>query len=125
MNINEIIQKYLSFDQKYIKGNKDNPIKSEELFYQILKAWLYINKNSDARTGNSPSKNGFVNNFWIVLGSRTYYLNSDTERNGVLEFFRNRENSWKRIANRDGKKNLITNKTSEEAIKGFYFYKVI
>ena len=122
MDINEESNKYLSIDKKFIKGNKDNPIKSRETFYKILKVWLLLNENENDKTGKSPSGNGFINNFWIQLGSRNYHLNSDTPRRSVNEFYKNKDNHWKIIPNRNGVENLVTNSIDGEKIDSLFLY---
>ena len=120
----EIIRKHLSIDQQYIKKNsRENPIKSKDDFYNVLKWWKKISKSdtiSDLRGGSN-------NEPWIhvKIGEIQYYLNADTKRNGVIEFLNCKKNKWVTIKNENGVQNKIVNSLDESPISGFYFYKRI
>ena len=114
----EIINKYLSIDQRYIK-----PIRllDSDIFFKILICWSMINKSEDSRIGDSDYGGKAL--IKLEIGDKKYYLNSDTNQRGVKEFLKNKKNNWRVIQNANGFANVITNKLDETSIPGFYFYK--
>jgi hypothetical protein len=114
----EIIDKYLSIDQRYIKPIR---LSDRDVFYKILSCWSMLNKSEDSRIGKSDY--GGSAHLKLEIGNRKYYLNSDTNGRGVREFLKNRGNNWRVIQNANGFANVVTNKLDETSIPGFYFYK--
>jgi hypothetical protein len=113
----EIIDKYLSIDQQYTKPIR---LSDRDVFFKILSCWSIINKSEDSRIGNSDY--GGTAHLKLEIGDKKYYLNSDTNRIGVREFLKNKENNWRVIQNANGFVNVVTNKLDETSIPGFYFY---
>jgi len=114
----EIIDRYLSIDQRYIMPIK---LSDRDVFFSILSCWSMINQSDDSRIGNSDY--GGTAHLKLEIGDKKYYLNSDTNRIGVREFLKNKENNWRVIQNANGFANVVTNKLDETSIPGFYFYK--
>jgi len=121
----EFINKHLSIDQNYIlKISQSRPLKTKSDFYAILKWWKTLSKsNTIGNLKGKPSSNKRL--IHIVLDSNMYYLNADTNKDGVAEFLKNKENNWVVIRNENGIPNKVTNRLDESPIKGFYFYKLL
>lgn len=119
MEIKEIINKYLTIDQKNIKHCN---IKDKDLLYDILKCWEKLSKSNTI--GNLHKKNGNTPLITINFGSITYVINADSCKEGVAEFLKNRKHPWCLIENENGVKNKITNSETKLPIKGFYMYKI-
>lgn len=122
MNAQDIINTYLTLDQKHIKPMTSSMfLKTREDFILLLKWWSKLS-NSDT-IGNLDEMNN--NTALIILnqGSNTYYINADSKKDGVIEFLKNKENSWHIIINENGVKNKVTNRLDKEPIEGFYMYK--
>jgi hypothetical protein len=114
----EIIDKYLSIDQRYIEPIR---LSDRDIFFRILSCWSMINQSDDSRIGDSDY--GGTAHLKLEIGDKKYYLNSDTNRRGVKEFLKNKANNWKIIQNINGFANVVTNKPDDTSIPGFYFYK--
>ena len=114
----EIIDKYLSIDQRYIKPIR---LSDRDVFFSILSCWSMLNRSEDSRIGDSDyGRKALIK---LEIGDRKYYLNADTNRRGVKEFLKNQGNNWRVIQNANGFANVVTNKLDETSIPGFYFYK--
>ncbi|NVK75959.1 MAG: hypothetical protein HWE24_20985 [Oceanospirillaceae bacterium] len=122
MKAQDLIERYLTLDHQYIKPMKSSlNLKTREDLMSLLQWWHKLS-NSDA-IGNLVEMN---NNTALVIlnqGSNTYYINADTKKDGVIEFLKNKENSWHIIINENGVKNKVTNRLDKEPIEGFYMYK--
>ena len=119
MTTEEIIKKHLTLDKNHIK--KCN-IDSKDLLYDILKWWKNITKHK--KIGDKNIKNGNTQLIRINIGSNKYVINSDSKKEGVIAFLKNKNNPWILIQNENGVKNKITNNLKEEPIQGFYMYKL-
>jgi hypothetical protein len=121
MSNQALITKYLSIDQKHFKNqSKKNPISSKAELFQILKLWRMINKDPTTTIGEVDFKQTPI--IWVKVGSKLYYINSDTTRQGVVEFCINQANPWKTILNTLGVANKVTNRIDDSPITGFYMY---
>jgi hypothetical protein len=117
----EIINKYLTIDQKHIKKmTPNNALKSKQDLFQILKWWKIL---SNASTIGESLINGNTPTIRINLGSNNYVINADTNKEGVVEFLKNKQHPWILIENENGIQNKITNNEDNSPIKGFYMYK--
>lgn len=124
MTAQEIISKYLTFDQMHIKPiSSSEPIKSKDELFSLFKWWLKLSSSKSIGDLSIMNKNRAL--IYVVIGSSTFYVNADTKRKGVEEFFKNRENNWSVIMNEDGKKNKITNRQDKNKIENFFMYKNI
>jgi len=118
----EIINKYLTIDQKHIKKmTPNNALKSKQDLFQILKWWKILSK---ANTIGEIIINGNTPTIRINLGSKNYVINADTNKEGVVEFLKNKEHPWILIENENGIQNKITNNENKSPIKGFYMYEI-
>jgi hypothetical protein len=118
----EIINKYLTVDQKHIKKmTPNNALKSKQDLFQILKWWKML---SNANTIGETHINGNTPTIRINLGSNNYVINADTNKEGVAEFLKNKEHPLILIENENGIQNKITNNENKSPIKGFYMYKI-
>ena len=114
----EIIDKYLSIDQRYIEPIR---LSDRDVFFSILSCWSMLNRSEDSRIGDSDyGRKALIK---LEIWDKKYYLNSDTNRIGVIEFLKNKKNNWRVIQNANGFANVVTNKLDETSIPGFYFYK--
>ncbi|GEM_PF-2444268 len=92
MDFNELAKRYLTQDQKYIKKrSKSDPINTKDELFDILKVWKMINQDPNCQigkgdTGNTPW-------LYIQLQEKVFYMNSDTKRIGIQEFYSNKSNS--------------------------------
>ena len=114
----EIINEYLTIDQKYIKHCN---IKNKNLLYDILKWWKKLSESETI--GDLHKINGNTALIKINLGSNKYVINADSNKEGVAEFLNNKNNPWCLIENDNGIENKITNSETKSPIKGFYMYK--
>ena len=124
METNEIIRRFINEKNGTIKKVEIAfPLKSKKELYQLLKVWKFYNRE------NNHSKIGGDINFkqsphvYIEINGYVYFLNSDTNIQGVAEFLENKENNWEIIENENGNKNKITNREDKNSIKGLYLYK--
>lgn len=123
MNIQQILNTYLTPDKKHFKKrNSMMPIELSD-FYKVLGVYTKINSDDSLELANHSGGQSF--RAWIYLknGTKNYMVNGDTKLAGLKEFYDNRNNSCKTIINRDGKRNLITNDINGESIKHLYIYK--
>jgi len=120
----EIINKYLSIDQNYIKKiEKSYPLRDKQTLYNILKWWRIISKADTI--GDLKKASGHTDQIYIKLGSNLYHINADTNKEGVGTFLKNKEkNKWSLIENENGRVNKVTNDPNKEPIKGLYIYKI-
>ncbi len=95
----------------------EGALNSKEDLYNLLELW---HKISGAK--NIGLKNNITTTIYIKLGSKTYWINSDSNKDGVEMFLENRGNDW-RIVN-ENKSGAVTNQVSGEKIKGFQMYKL-
>ena len=118
----ELIDRYLTGDKNHFKKmNRENMLDSKEKLYYLLKWWLKLsNKNTIGNTDNTNNNQQLI---LIELGANRYYINADTNKAGVKEFLKNKNEPWRLIENRNGNLNKITNSDSD--IPGFYMYQVI
>ena len=123
METNELIKKHLSIDQNYINEIKRENALNEEDFFNLLKWWLKLTKKTTIGDLSIHSKNTPL--IFLKKDSNLYYLNADTNKEGVSEFLVNKVNSFTTIPNVKGILNKITNRSDSEPIKGFYLYKEI
>ena len=115
----EIINEYLTIDQKCIKHCN---IKNKNLLYDILKWWKKLSESDTI--GDLHKINGNTALIKINLGSNKYVINADSNKEGVAEFLNNKNNPWCLIDNDKGINNKITNNETKLSIKGFYMYKI-
>ena len=120
MTQQEIVRRYLSDDQRYIRRCT---IESKVLLYKILFWWKTLS-NSES-IGDTYNKSGNTILINITLGGNSYYLNADTKKTGVTTFLQNKDNHWNLILNDDGIRNKISNNITKKPIKGFYLYKKV
>ena len=118
MTQQEIVRRYLSDDQRYIRRCT---IESEDLLYQILKWWIRLS-NSET-IGNLDSMNGNTPLIKLIQGNNSYYINADSKKTGVTAFLTNKDNPWHLIVNERGVRNRITNNFSKQPLTGLYIYK--
>ena len=121
----EIINKYLSIDQNFIKKiEKSYPLTDNQTLYNILKWWRIISKADTI--GDLKKASGHTAQIHIKLGSNLYHLNADTNKEGVGSFLKNKEknNKWSLIENENGRVNKVTNDPNKDPIKGLYIYKI-
>jgi len=121
----EIINKYLSIDQNFIKKiEKSYPLTDKQTLYNILKWWRIISKADTI--GDLKKASGHTAQIHIKLGSNLYHLNADTNKEGVGSFLKNKEknNKWSLIENENGRVNKVTNDPIKDPIKGLYIYKI-
>ena len=121
----EIINKYLSIDQNFIKKiEKSYPLTDKETLYNILKWWRIISKADTI--GDLKKASGHTAQIHIKLGSNLYHINADTNKEGVGSFLKNKEknNKWSLIENENGRVNKVTNDPNKDPIKGLYIYKI-
>ena len=118
MNPQELTKKHLTEDQNHIIKVT---LHKKETLYSILKWWKTLSKSDTI--GDLDNVNGNTALIHIKLGSNTYYINADSNKNGVSIFLKNKANSWILIENENGTNNKITNNINKEPIKGFYIYK--
>ncbi len=119
----EIINKYLSIDQNFIKKiEKPYPLTDKQTLYNILKWWRIISKADTI--GDLKKASGHTAQIHIKLGSNLYCINADTNKEGVGTFLKNKTNNWSLIANENGRVNKVTNDPNKDPIKGLYIYKI-
>ena len=121
----EIINKYLSIDQNFIKKiEKSYPLTDKQTLYNILKWWRIISKADTI--GDLKKASGHTAQIHIKLGSNLYHINADTNKEGVGAFLKNKEknNKWSLIENENGRVNKVTNDPNKDLIKGLYIYKI-
>ena len=120
----EIINKYLSIDQNFIKKiEKSYPLTDKQTLYNILKWWKIISKEDTI--GDLKKASGNTAQIHIKLGSNLYHINADTNKEGVGAFLKNKEkNKWSLIKNENGIVNKVTNDPNKDPIKGLYIYKI-
>ena len=119
----EIINKYLSIDQNFIKKiEKSFPLTDKQTLYNILKWWRIISKADTI--GDLKKASGHTAQIHINLGSNLYCINADTNKKGVDAFLKNKTNKWSLIANETGRVNKVTNDPNKDPIKGLYIYKI-
>ena len=107
-----------------LKMNIENALTSKKHLFILLDMWVKSTENSKDTIGNL----GVYNNVKIIklnLDDKSYYIDADTTREGVLKFLENKKRKWRIIVNRDGRRNKVTNTTNDAPIEGFYMYKVI
>ncbi len=122
MDLNELAKKYLTQDQKHIKKrSKSDPINSKDELFDILKVWKIINQEPNCQIGNGDTGN--TPWIFVKLQEKVYYMNSDTKRVGIQQFYSNKNNLWKLIPNNNDVVNLVTNSSDETSIVGLYFYR--
>ncbi len=104
------------------KIQKNNPLKSRSYLNILLKAWLKIPNVSTI--GNLERKKGVEPLIWVSIGSKLYYINSDSNKEGVILYLKNEEekNKWLNIKTKSGNNTKITNNIDGSPIKGFYMY---
>ena len=118
----QLIDRYLTSDKNFIKRiTKANAIKSKEVFFEILKWWRNISTSNSI--GDLRQMNNNTPLIYLQLGSSSYYINADSTKAGIKEFYNNINNPWKIIINENGIKNKVTNRIDERPIEGFYMYK--
>ena len=88
MTQQEIVRRYLSDDQRYIRRCT---IESKDLLYQILKWWIRLS-NSET-IGNLDSINGNTPLIKLIQGNNSYYINADSKKTGVTAFLSNKDNN--------------------------------
>ena len=121
----EIINKYLSIDQNFIKKiEKSYPLTDKQTLYNILKWWRIISKADTI--GDLKKASGHTAQIHIKLESNLYHINADTNKEGVGSFLKNKEktNKWSLIENENGRVNKVTNDPNKDPIKGLYIYKI-
>ena len=121
----EIINKYLSIDQNFIKKiEKSYPLTDKQTLYNILKWWKILSKKDTI--GDPKKASGNTAQIHIKLGSNLYHINADTNKEGVGSFLKNKENNnkWSLIENENGRVNKVTNDPNKDPIKGLYIYKI-
>ena len=124
MNIQKLLDTYLTADKRHFKRRENIPIPLNE-FYKVL--GFYIKINSDDRLKLADYQEGTrAHMSWVYIknGSKTYSVNGDTKLSGLKEFYSNRNNSCKTIYNSKGKLNLITNDMNGDSIDHLYIYRV-
>jgi len=121
-DIQKTVQIRLTLDQQHIKRiDRSSPIRSKNEFNCILKTWAMLNSNPEAKIGSAQhNQSPWI---FVELGSRTYYLNSDTKLKGVIEYLKNKDEEWSLIENENGVRNKAVNTSDQKAIEGFYLYK--
>ena len=124
MSIQSIISKYIDTVTGNIKCNgRNNPIQSKKELYQIFSIWITYNKEE---RGKRLVENNFNQQpcLYVQIDGSTFFINSDTRIEGVREFFKNKDNDWCVIVNREGVvRNKVTNLISKKDISHFYMYK--
>ena len=124
MNIQKMLDTYLTADKRHFRRRENIPIPLND-FYKVL--GFYTKMNSDERLKLANVQTGTKSHMsWIYIknGSKIYSVNGDTKLSGLKEFYSNRNNPCKIIYNRDGKLNLITNNINGERIEHLYMYRV-
>ena len=124
MNIQKLLDTYLTADKRHFKRRENIPIPLNE-FYKVL--GIYIKINSDDRLKLADYQEGTrAHMSWVYIknGSKTYSVNGDTKLSGLKEFYSNRNNPCKTIYNSKGKLNLITNDMNGDSIDHLYIYRV-
>ena len=120
----EQIKKYFTPDNNFIKPIKRaNPLKNKEEFIEILIWWNKISM-SDTIGDLKELKNN-TPLIYLQISSSSYYINAVSNKTGIKEFLKNKDESWKIIINENGVENKVTNRNNKEAIPGFYLYKEI
>ena len=104
------------------KIEKNNPLKSKSHLNILLRAWLET--PNVFSLGNLEEKKGIEPLIWISIGSKSYYINSDSNKEGVKLYLKNEEkkNKWINIKTKSGNNTKITNNIDGSPIKGFYMY---
>lgn len=119
MSFHELSRK---IEGNYIsKMNRENPLKSAEDLYKLLKLWKQLTNGDTIGDLTKYNKNTPI--ILLETNRSSYFINADTTRKGVAEFLVNREDDWSTIMNSNGIKNKITNTINKESIEGFYMYK--
>ena len=121
----ERVRNYLSNDLNYIETVSVNNIVSinnKETLYDLLYCWMKLTKKETI--GDLNKYNGNTTRIKVKIGSKDYKINSDTTKEGVEEFLKNKLNPRYLINNENGGMNKITNDSSKNPIKGFYMYLV-
>ena len=109
-----------------LKMNNENALTSEKHLFILLEMWVKRTENSKDTIGNLDVYNNNVKIIKLNLDNKSYYIDADTTREGVLKFLENRNKRWITILNVRGKNiNKITNNEDSTPIEGFYMYKVI
>jgi hypothetical protein len=121
----EILENYLSLDKNFIKRieNQNKVLNNKEDFFKILKWWLKLTNNNTIGDLSLYSNNTKI--LKLNIGENSYYLNADSNKSGVAEFIKNKDNAWITIQNENGRMNKITNRNDSTPIAGLYLYKVI
>ena len=108
-----------------LQMNNENALTSEKHLFILLEMWVKRTENSNDTIGNLDLYNNNVKIIKLNLDNKSYYIDADTTREGVLKFLENKKTKWETIENRNGKRNKVTNTTNNDPIPGFYMYKVI
>jgi hypothetical protein len=95
---------------------------SKDDLIKLLEKWLENPKN--ITIGDLTNFNGNARWLFLKLDNKSYYLNADNHRNGVLELVKNHRkgNVWKVIQNNRGTYKKLTNDVNHKAIPYLYFY---
>ena len=93
----------------------------EELI-NLLKIWL--EKTDEMTIGDIDNFPKYTKWIFLNLNGNNYYMNADTNREGIKVFLKNHENNnpWKVIANTRNVYKKISNDINGKPIKYFYFY---
>ena len=122
---NELIKKHLSLDQRFIKKIPySSPLTDKKELYSILTWWVRLSGSSSTVGDLNGKKSDPTPLVHFKKGDIIFKIHSDTTKDGVKEFLKNKENPWLLIENKNGYKNLVTNHINKKPIKGFYMYRV-
>ena len=124
MKTQELIEKYIDKETGAIKeDSRKHPLNSKEDLFKLLKVWMHYNSNKPNPRIDGGRKSGNQQQLIkLKQGGVEYYMNADSRFEGIEVFLENKENDWLTIHNRDGKKNLITNR-GDSKIKHLHLYK--
>lgn len=123
METQELIEKFIDKETGALKEHSGkNPLNSKEDLFKLLKVWMHYNTNkSNPRIDGGKCRNQHQL-IRLKQGGVEYYMNADSRFEGIEVFLENKENDWLTIYNRDGKKNLVTNR-GDSKIKYLHLYR--
>jgi hypothetical protein len=93
---------------------------SKAVLHERLRAWVRDFPN-DIVIGEAE----FGQTAWLHVkdGDKTYRLNADTRRDGVLAYLALLDSiAWRTVANRNGRQNAVACGSNSEPIPHFYLY---
>ena len=124
MKTQELIEKYIDKETGAIKEHSgENPLNSKEDLFRLLKVWMHYNSNkSNPRIDGGKKSDNRKQLIRLKQGRVEYYMNADSRYEGIKVFLENKENDWLTIYNRDGNKNLITNR-GDSKIEYLHLYR--